>query len=112
MGLARLIDERRVGLDATLVDPRLGLENAIAAPPYWDTVGDDATEFDAEFVAGIGMGPRVEPDVRGMYIGEREEWVSRRKDTEGDTARRLDAVGYGSKRSSSERANRLIRCHL
>jgi hypothetical protein len=59
-------------------------------------IGDDATDPAAEDVIGTGIGPRDEDPERGIYIGER---FSRR--TEGDTARRLDDVGYGSKRSSS-----------
>ena len=82
IGLARPIDARIVGL-------------ANGSVPLCE-IGDDATDPAAEDVIGTGIGPRDEDPERGIYIGER---FSRR--TEGDTARRLDDVGYGSKRSSS-----------
>lgn len=81
IGLARPIDARIVGL-------------ANGSVPLCE-IGDDATDPAAEDVIGTGIGPRDEDPERGIYIGER---FSRR--TEGDTARRLDDVGYGSKRSS------------
>jgi hypothetical protein len=87
IGLPRPIDARIVGL-------------ANGRVPLCE-MGDDATEPAAEDGMGIGIGPRDEEPERGMYIGEREVWFSRRRETEGDTARRLEEVGYGSKRSSS-----------
>jgi hypothetical protein len=87
MGLARPIDARIVGL-------------ANGRVPLCE-IGDDATDPAAEDGIGTGMGPRDEEPERGIYIGDRDVWFSRKKETEGETARRLDEVGYGSKRSSS-----------
>jgi hypothetical protein len=87
IGLARPIDERMVGL-------------ANGNVPLSE-IGDDATDPAAEDVIGTGIGPRDEEPERGIYIGERDVWFSRKKETEGETARRFEEVGYGSKRSSS-----------
>ena len=87
IGLARPIDARIVGL-------------ANGNVPLCE-IGDDATDPAADDVIGTGIGPRDEEPERGIYIGERDVWFSRRKETEGETARRFDEVGYGSKRSSS-----------
>jgi len=58
-------------------------------------VGDDAAELTVEPGIDIGaeIGRRGVPDTaRELRIGEtRDMWVSRRKDIEGDTARRLEA---------------------
>lgn len=53
--------------------------------------GDDAPEFNPLGMAiGSGMGTRELFGVRGL---KREGWLSRRYDKEGETARRLVAVG-------------------
>ncbi len=90
IGLARPIDERIVGL-------------ANGSVPLCE-IGDDATDAVAEDVIGTGIGPRDEEPERGIYIGESDVWFSRKKETEGETARRLEEVGYGSKRSSSTKS--------
>jgi hypothetical protein len=79
IGLARPIDARIVGL-------------AKGNVPLCE-IGDDATDPAAEDVIGTGIGPRDEEPERGIYIGERDVWFSRRNETEGETARRLDEVG-------------------
>jgi hypothetical protein len=94
IGLARPIDERMVGL-------------ANGNVPLCE-IGDDATDPAAEDVIGTGIGPRDEEPERGIYIGERDVWFSRKNETEGETARRFEEVGYGSKRSSSRSRGRSV----
>jgi len=64
------------------------------------TVGDDVTDVELEggMDRGIETGG-LELGVRGYDTSA--GCVSRRYDIEGDTARRLAAVGYGSYRSST-----------
>ena len=64
-------------------------------------IGDDTTNPAADDVIGTGIGPHDKEPERGIYIGERDVWFSRRKETKGETAQRFDEVGYRSKRSSS-----------
>jgi len=65
-------------------------------------MGEDATDpvAETEDEMGTGIGPRDEEPERGIYIGESDVWFSRSNETDGETARRLEEVGYGSKRSS------------
>jgi len=88
IGLARPIDARIVGL-------------ANGNVPLCE-MGEDATDpvAETEDEMGTGIGPRDEEPERGIYIGESDVWFSRSNETDGETARRLEEVGYGSKRSS------------
>jgi len=66
-------------------------------------VGDEVAEFAADpgIVIGIAMGNRELPF---LLMGDpRVPCVSLKCDKDGETARRFDAEGYGSKRSSSFR---------
>ena len=89
---------RVIGLPSPIDARIVGLANGNV--PLCE-IGEDATDPAADDVIGTGIGPRDEEPERGIYIGERDVWFSRRKETEGETARRFDEVGYGSKRSSS-----------
>lgn len=66
-----------------------------------DIVGEDAAELtlDPGTATGIAIGRRGVLRVLGEPMFECD---SRSKLTEGETARRLEAAGYGSKRSSTE----------
>lgn len=64
-------------------------------------VGDDVAEFtvDPGIVIGIAMGNR---ELTFLLMGDpRVPCVSLKCDNDGETARRFDAEGYGSKRSST-----------
>lgn len=60
-------------------------------------VGDDVAELTVDMGIPVGIDKRGVPGVRGCKDG----WASRKNDMEGETARRLEDEGYGSKRSST-----------
>lgn len=107
IGLASPICALNVGLDIALADPMLmGRPPArLDRPSKDEMMGDDAPEFmPFGMVIGIGMGTREELGVRG----KKEDCDSRRRETEGETARRLLALGYGSYRSSTVRRVNIV----
>lgn len=94
IGLARPIDARNVGLDVIVPALWNELGNEL------EIVGEDAAELtlDPGIVTGIAIGSRGVLRVLGEPTFECD---SRSKVTEGETARRLEAAGYGSNRSST-----------
>lgn len=91
IGLASPIWALRIGLLIALAEPKL---SGLPFPLEGGTIGDDAPEFrPLGMEMGRGMGWREELGVRGL---KRLGWDSRRNVREGETARRLLAVGYGS----------------
>lgn len=101
IGLDKPIDARNVGLDVIDTGLEYELEKEL------EKVGEDVAEFTFEpgTVTGIAIGRRGVVRVLGEPMFECD---SRSKVTEGETARRLEAAGYGSKRSSTE--DRFVIC--
>jgi len=95
IGLAKIMDDLRVGLEVMLT----GRGKDGYEPPI---VGEEVVELTADpgIFTGIEMGRRAFRPVIGAPT---PLCASLKCDMEGDTARRLEADGYGSKRSSSFR---------
>lgn len=96
IGLDNPICARNVGLDITPAEPQLyGREPLSAEVDEVGIIGDDAPEFSPfGIVIGNGIGTREDPP--GVRGPNSKGCDSRRRDTDGETARRLVAVGYGS----------------
>jgi hypothetical protein len=115
IGLASATLVRIVGLEVM----QTGRDNANPDVGYEPMVGDDAAELTAELGTVIGMGKGLPFGVRVMRTGDmRDWWFSRRYDIDGDAARRLEALGYGSYRSSttmnqaSQKYVKFMRCKV
>jgi len=78
-------------------------------------VGEEVAELavDEEGITiGIEIGS-LDPFDLVIFMGEPvDEWDSRRYEMDGETARRFELFGYGSKRSSTDRLRLLERTAL